>query len=178
MSSFPSLPGAVVSLMASPESIKSATEQAGTQCNDGVGAIDAPEHTGSFEPLPDDHPAAGLDHAGANAQALGAEMIALHMRWRLLAKYANALAAFSPSSSGLLFWQLMACNTASSWPDSSRRYWSPAHGLARSVPLPKMAGASSLRCSLAWYRSTTGMASGATMVARFQIHAAPSPSKT
>jgi hypothetical protein len=45
ISYFQSLLGVVVSLMASPEIVEPAAEQASTQRNDGVGAIDAPEHT-------------------------------------------------------------------------------------------------------------------------------------
>jgi len=44
-----------------------------TQCDDGVGAIDSPERSGTFQPCPDHSFAAGLDDAGANEQPLFAE---------------------------------------------------------------------------------------------------------
>lgn len=62
----------------SPIVIEAAAEAGAAQSDDGVGVADGPEHAGALEARADHGFAFGFDDAGADRQALGAEVWIAH----------------------------------------------------------------------------------------------------
>jgi hypothetical protein len=61
-----------------PDLVPSVAGVLAAEGGDTSGAADGPAHAGELEPLADDRLAAGLDHAGADEHAQGAEVLISH----------------------------------------------------------------------------------------------------
>src|SRR5216684_1476691 len=61
-----------------PEVLKATTQLGTAESDDGVGALNGPVHSGSFEPCADGYLAPGLHHAGGSTPALRMELRIAH----------------------------------------------------------------------------------------------------
>ena len=61
-----------------PNNLRLPIESATAKGNDGVGALNGPEHSRLFEPPGNDGSASGLDYTGANEEVLASEVRVAH----------------------------------------------------------------------------------------------------